>query len=111
MTVLAKGTHTSCRWRAKVSLSGTSRPSRRTTQPDESSWPKRIVRAAWIEGDAWYRWLSAYSVSLEILISPGEPASMAESGLGFSLPFPSRLGGSLRTTRLRRSRPDDMAGV
>jgi hypothetical protein len=59
ITFLAKGTHTSCRWRAKVSLSGTSCPSRRTTQPELSSWPSRMVRAAWIEGDAWYRWLSA----------------------------------------------------
>ena len=51
-------------------------------QPDESSWPIRMVRAAWIDGDVLYRCVSAIIVSLEIWISPGVPASMAESGLG-----------------------------
>ena len=52
MTFLEKGTHTSCRWRANVSFRGTSRPSRRTTQPELRSWLTRMVRAAWMEGDA-----------------------------------------------------------
>ena len=53
MTVRAKGTHTSSRWREKVSLRLTSRPERRTTQPLLSSWPRRMARAAWMEGLVW----------------------------------------------------------
>ena len=52
MTCLAKGTHTSCRWRANVSLRSTSLPSRRTMHPELRSWPSRMVRAAWMEGEA-----------------------------------------------------------
>ena len=50
MTPRAKGSQTSSRWREKVSLSSTSRPPRRTTQPLLRSWPMRMARAAWMEG-------------------------------------------------------------
>ena len=42
--------------------------------------------AAWIEGDAWYRWLSATRWSLEILTSPGSPRRWPRAGSGWPWP-------------------------
>ena len=112
MTCLAKGTHTSSRCLANTGLRLTSRPCRRTTTPEPSSWPSRMARAAWIDGDELYKWLIAIIVSEEIRISPGEPASIAFRGSP-NRPrcfFDAIVSGSLRLPRLRKSIPEDILG-
>ena len=110
MTCLAKGTHTSSRCRANTGFRLTSRPCRRTTTPEPSSWPSRMARAAWMDGEELYRCEIAIIESEEMRISPGLPASIAFRG------SPNRprcflvaiVSGSLRFPRLRRSIPDDI---